>query len=65
MQLFKNELRMNNAYIDVCNPIFDALQELNTRHRHINIMKVITHLARKAFVIKTPNKTEDGPITEG
>lgn len=27
----KDRLHMNNGHIDTCNPIFDALQELNTR----------------------------------
>lgn len=27
----KDELHMNDVFIDVYNPIFEALQELNTR----------------------------------
>jgi hypothetical protein len=30
-KISKNGLHMNDAYIDIYNPIFETLQELNTR----------------------------------
>jgi hypothetical protein len=30
-KMSKNRLHINDTYIDVCNPIFEVLYELNTR----------------------------------
>jgi hypothetical protein len=61
----KNRLHKNDTYIDVYNTIFEVLQELNTRERHIYIIKDRTNPAQQAFVKKTHTTTqqEEQPIT--
>jgi hypothetical protein len=45
----KNGSHMNDACIEVYNPIFEALQEVNTRQRRIHIMKEGLNPAQKAI----------------
>jgi hypothetical protein len=33
-KISKNKLHMNDTYIDMCNPIFETLREVNTRQQH-------------------------------
>jgi hypothetical protein len=33
-KISKNKLHMNDTYIDTHNPIFEILQEIDTRHTH-------------------------------
>jgi hypothetical protein len=46
----KNKLLVNNAYIGFYNPIFEALQEVNTRERHMQAIKESINSAQQAVV---------------
>jgi hypothetical protein len=48
---------MNGAYIDVCNPIFEALQAVNTRKRYMHIIKERIKPAQQA--LKTQHRRKN------
>jgi hypothetical protein len=58
----KDELNMNDTYTDIHNPIFKAMQELNTRWRHIHFIKERTSPTLQAFGNKTHNITQEEGI---
>jgi hypothetical protein len=48
---------MNGTYIDICNAIFEVIQKLNTRKRHICIVKERTSPTQQAFENKAAQHT--------
>jgi hypothetical protein len=51
---------MKDTYIDTYNTIFAVIQELNTRQRQINIIKIRTSQTQQAVANKTRNVTQQG-----
>jgi hypothetical protein len=59
----KNRLQMNDAHIDVCNPIFEALQELNSRELHIHNIKTDSIQLSKHSQSRHTTQQEETPST--
>jgi hypothetical protein len=51
---------MNDIYIDTYNPIFAVIQELNTRQRHIDIVRIRISPTQQAVGNKTRNVIRRG-----